>query len=328
VFKENFMANTEQVDILKKGVNTWNQWRKEHPNATIDLKEADLSNIDLLGANFQNANLMDADLTKSRAEKANFRRAHLVRTNFCRAKISSSDFSGANLQSANLYQAWGSHAIFSNAELTRTVLEKAVLIRASDYKIIWVTACSGSIIEFYRQLISEMEIDLSSNSKAKLTKAIKRRVLDLVREKRQQPVIVVDEASLLQLEVFVELHTITQFDFDSKPWLPIILIGQNHVVDRLKFRKSAPLASRVVARSHLSAVGKEDMKRYIIHHLEIAGTKEELFSEEAHRAIFQGSGGLFRKANHLARGSLIAAAKQISQVVLLDHVKAASSEIF
>jgi D-cysteine desulfhydrase len=70
--------------------------------------------------------------------------------------------------------------------------------------------------------------------------------LDLVREKHQQSVIVVDEASLLQLEVFVELHTITQFDFDSKPWLPIILIGQNHLVDRLKFRKSAPLASRVV----------------------------------------------------------------------------------
>lgn len=201
-------------------------------------------------------------------------------------------------------------------------------LRSSDYKIVWITACSGSIIEFYRQLISEMEIDLSSNSKAKLTKAIKRRVLDLVREKRQQPVIVVDEASLLQLEVFVELHTITQFDFDSKPWLPIILIGQNHLVDRLKFRKSAPLASRVVARSHLNAIGKDEMKRYIIHHLEIAGTKEELFSEEAHKAIFQGSGGLFRKANHLARGSLIAAAKQKSQVVLLDHVKAASSEIF
>jgi len=201
-------------------------------------------------------------------------------------------------------------------------------LRPSDYKIIWVTACSGSIIEFYRQLVSEMEIGLSSNSKAVLTREIKRRVFELIREKRQQPVIIVDEASLLKLEVFVELHTITQFDFDSKPWLPIVLIGQNYLIDKLMFRKSAPLASRVVARSHLNPVDKEGMEKYIAHHLGIAGAKTDLFSESAHTAIFKGSGGLFRKANHLARGALIAAAKEKSSVVLPDHVKIASSEIF
>ncbi len=201
-------------------------------------------------------------------------------------------------------------------------------LHPSDYKIFWLTACSGSIIEFYRQLVSEMETDLSSNSKAVLTRGIKRRVFELIREKRQQPVIVVDEASLLQLEVFVELHTITQFDFDSKPWLPVVLIGQNHLVDKLRFRKSAPLASRIVARSHLKAIGKEDMKKYIAHHLGIAGKKSDPFSESAHTAIFQGSGGLFRKANHLARGSMIAAARQKSSEVSPDHVKIASSEIF
>ena len=33
----------------------------------------------------------------------------------------------------------------------------------------------------------------------------------------------------------------------AKPWLPIFLIRQNHPIDRLKFRKSAP---RVIARSN------------------------------------------------------------------------------
>jgi type II secretory pathway predicted ATPase ExeA len=201
-------------------------------------------------------------------------------------------------------------------------------LRPSDYKLVRITACSGSIIEFYRQLVAGLEIGVTSNSKALLTREIKQRVFELVREKRQQPVIIVDEASLLKLEVFVELHTITQFDFDSKPWLPIVLIGQNNLVDKLKFRKSGPIASRVVARSHLNAVGKEEMKQYLAHHLEIAGTKTDPFSEAAHTAIFQGSGGLFRKANHLARGALIAAAKNKSSVVSPDHVKIASSEIF
>lgn len=201
-------------------------------------------------------------------------------------------------------------------------------LSTTDYKILWITASSGSILEFYRQLISELDLDISSNSKAMLTRTIKRRVYELIREGRQQPIIVVDEASLLRLEVFAELHTLTQFEFDSKPWLPIVMVGQNHLVDRLKFRKSAPLASRVIARSHLSAVEKDEMKIYLDHHLKIAGATTEAFSEEAYTAIFQGSGGVFRKANHLARGAMIAAAGEKNSTVTPNHVKVASSEIF
>ena len=122
--------------------------------------------------------------------------------------------------------------------------------------------------------------------------------------------------------------TIREFECDSKPWLPIVLIGQNHLVDRLSFRKSAPLASRVIARSHLSAVEPDQMKTYIDHHLEIAGVTAPVFSGEAYTAIFQGSGGIFRKANHLARGAMIAAAKKKNLTVTPNHVAVASSEIF
>ncbi|MGB9498792.1 MAG: hypothetical protein ACKVE4_03385 [Dissulfuribacterales bacterium] len=45
-------------------------------------------------------------------------------------------------------------------------------------------------------------------------------------------------------------------------------------------------------------------------------------------SIHQGSGGLFRKANHLARGSLIAAAQSKSATVNAEHVRIASTEIF
>jgi hypothetical protein len=34
-----------------------------------------------------------------------------------------------------------------------------------------------------------------------------------------------------------------------------------------------------------------------------------------------------RKANHLARGALIAAAKELSQIVTADHVRLAATEI-
>src|SRR3990172_3681734 len=68
----------------------------------------------------------------------------------------------------------------------------------------------------------------------------------------------------------------------------------------------------------------KDMQGYLKHHLEIAGIKEQLFSEEATLAIHQGSGGLLRKANNLARGALMAAAHKSSFVVSAEHVRIAA----
>jgi type II secretory pathway predicted ATPase ExeA len=70
------------------------------------------------------------------------------------------------------------------------------------------------------------------------------------------------------------------------------------------------------------------MERYLNHHLKIAGLKHSPFDEQAVTAIHQGSGGLFRKANHLARGALVAATSEKSQVVTAEHVRLASTELF
>lgn len=200
-------------------------------------------------------------------------------------------------------------------------------LHPSSYKVLWVTATAGSILEVYRQLLAELDINTASSSRAVLTRHIRNQIQSLVATKKQQPLLIVDEASLLRLDVFTELHTLTQFEADSKPWLPIILAGQNNLADNLLYRTAGPLASRVVARSHLEAVNREGMESYLLHHLSIAGLKNSPFEEPAVTAIHQGSGGLFRKANHLARGALIGAAGEKSQTVTADHVRMADSEL-
>jgi general secretion pathway protein A len=140
-------------------------------------------------------------------------------------------------------------------------------LHPSEYRPLWITATSGSILELYRQLCSELEVDTSSSSRAVLTRIIRRQILELTTTRKQKVVLIIDEASLLRLEVFIELHTITQFEADSKPLLPIILAGQNNLVDLLLYRTSIPLSSRIIAKSHLQGVSRQDMERYLTHHL-------------------------------------------------------------
>ena len=201
-------------------------------------------------------------------------------------------------------------------------------LHPSAYKCFWVTATTGSALELYRQISAEMGIAQLSNSKALIIRLIKKEIEELVCSKKVNVVLSIDEASLLRLEVFVELHTIAQFDKDSKPYLPIILAGQANLIDKLSYRSSAPLASRVIAKSHLQGLNREAMQQYLTHHLKVAGLKSNLFDDTALSAIHQGSGGLLRKANHLARGALIAAAKLKTTTVAAEHVRLASTELF
>jgi type II secretory pathway predicted ATPase ExeA len=201
-------------------------------------------------------------------------------------------------------------------------------LHPSEYQAYYITASTGSIIELYRQIMTEMGIGRSSNSKAHMTHLIRKEIVELIEGKKMKTALIVDEASLLRLEVFVELHTICQFDKDSKPYLPLILAGQANLVDKIMYRSSAPLASRIVTRAHMEGLTREGMQQYLLHHLNLVGIKKSLFEDPAVTAIHQGSGGLLRKANNLARGALMAAADQKSMTVNAEHVRLAATELF
>ncbi len=201
-------------------------------------------------------------------------------------------------------------------------------LHPSEYKTFYITATSGPVLELYRQIATEMGIYKISNSKAVMLKTIKKEIEELVNGKKLKVVLVIDEASLLRMEVIAELHILTQFRKDSKPWLPIIMAGQANLVDKMMYRASAPFASRIITRSHLEGLDRQGMQQYIDHHLSLVGIKTNFFEDAAITAIQQGAGGLLRKANHLARGALIAATNEQSKTVTADHIRLAATEIF
>jgi len=136
------VANREQLDILKQGGETWNQWRKEHsdiqPNlSNADLNRAPLSGVDLTGANLSNAHLYKAhlyaahlsgaDLTGADLREVFLSRAHLEETDLSRADLTGADLTGANFTGAHLSNAHLNRADLSDADLTGADLTRAIL---------------------------------------------------------------------------------------------------------------------------------------------------------------------------------------------------------
>lgn len=57
------MANQEQLEILRSGVEAWNKWREANPEVRADLIEADLSGADLSRARISSTTFGDVDLS-------------------------------------------------------------------------------------------------------------------------------------------------------------------------------------------------------------------------------------------------------------------------
>jgi type II secretory pathway predicted ATPase ExeA len=198
----------------------------------------------------------------------------------------------------------------------------------SQFLFLNITATGGSLIEFYKQLCWELDIDAKTGSRVSILKSFKSTIREISSTKKQKIIIIIDEAHLLRIDIFAELHTITQFDNDSKNLFSLVLAGQPNLLEKLTYRSSAPIASRIIARTHLSHLNQEQLAVYLEHHLSVAGVKKQLFSDQAITAIYQGSAGILRKANLLARGGLVAATMEKEQTVSAEHIRIAASELF
>lgn len=129
------MANEEQLEILKQGVDVWNKWRQRREPVWIDFRDADLRGADLQGANLkevclQRANLTEADLSEANLTKADLSGVTLLSSTLCGANLSKANFEAAYLRKANLLSAILSEAFLTGADLIMANLMEADLKKA------------------------------------------------------------------------------------------------------------------------------------------------------------------------------------------------------
>ena len=110
------MAKREHLSILKQGVRTWNQWRKNNPEVIPDLSGANLGMLEFGGpyrtlrlhiarqvANLREANLRGALLTGANLEGVDFTRAKMEEVDLTGADLRFANLRGANLRGALMH---------------------------------------------------------------------------------------------------------------------------------------------------------------------------------------------------------------------------------
>lgn len=149
----------------------------------------------------------------------------------------------------------------------------------------------------------------------------------LIKEYAQgrRSVLIVDEAQNLGESALEQLRMLTNINADRDQLLQIVLVGQPELYDILQRPEMAQIAQRVSVEHHLEPLDFEETKEYIRHRLEVAGTEEALFSDDAIKLFYLLSGGVPRLINTLCDYALVHAyaldKKQVDRDIALSVMK-------
>lgn len=144
-------------------------------------------------------------------------------------------------------------------------------------------------------------------------------------EQGRMPVIVVDEAHLIDdPQVLQTLRLLLNIHFENRPACTLILSGHRELLPRL--RRMPQFDERIPVRCVLRALTQDETQDYIHARLQIAGGRSDLFDPDAMRAIFDFSGGVPRRINHLCDMALLVGYAEESSSINVEQVEAVAEE--
>lgn len=146
-------------------------------------------------------------------------------------------------------------------------------------------------------------------------------------ERGRTPVLVIDEAHLLDHTQLEGIRMLTNHDMDSRSPFATLLIGQPTLRRKIKLGALAALDQRIAVRYHMTGMTNEETAGYLRHHLALAGRSDTLFSDDALALIHQVSRGLPRAVNNLAIQALVAAYATNKAIVDQSSARAAIAEV-
>jgi len=146
-------------------------------------------------------------------------------------------------------------------------------------------------------------------------------------ERGRTPVLVIDEAHLLDHPQLESIRMLTNHDMDSRSPFACLLIGQPTLRRRIKLGVLAALDQRIALRYNMPPMTGEETHSYLRHHLALAGRSDTLFSDDATALIHQTSRGYPRAINNLAIQALVAAFTADKTIVDESSARAAVTEV-
>jgi type II secretory pathway predicted ATPase ExeA len=138
----------------------------------------------------------------------------------------------------------------------------------------------------------------------------------------KKTVVIIDEAHVIEdKNIFEEIRLLLNLQYEDKFLLTLLLLGQPELKDKVEGIKQ--LNQRIAMRFHLESLTRDEIVNYINHRLSVAGISKDrqLFMPDAISVIYERSGGIPRRINHICDTSLLTGYGKEAKNITADIVK-------
>src|SRR3989338_4518095 len=188
----------------------------------------------------------------------------------------------------------------------KTVIAQALIASLinNKYEIAFIVNPQLSSTELLREIVYDLGIrDNLPTLKTDIMHLLSERLHHNM-DDGKNTVVIIDEAHLIEDRLILEeLRLLLNLQYKNRFLLTLILLGQPELKDKINNIKQ--LQQRIYIKFHLAALDRRDTEKYILHRLEVAGGRKEIFQAPAVDSIYDASGGIPRRINQICDMALL-----------------------
>lgn len=205
----------------------------------------------------------------------------------------------------------------------RNMLES---LNPSRYKVIYICMTTITAMDFYRMLNDELGLE-ETTKKSQLFHQIQEELKRLVVENKMEIVIALDEIQFLRKEVLKEFIMLMNFDYDSKDYCTLLLVGQNEFLKTLRLKSLEAFKQRINMNYTFTGFDEKEVKEYIESRLKTVNCRTDIFTEESYHTLYTLMNTSVRTLNHLINKSLILSMSRNKTSIDSEMIMDASKEL-
>lgn len=176
------------------------------------------------------------------------------------------------------------------------------------YQVAYAALSTLAPRDFYRQ-IAMLLCGQAAYNKTQLFSDIQQTIIQLSIQQKKIPIIIFDDVHFFKSENFFELQLLSNFHYDSLSPALFILVGQPHLIDRLKKPAFDSFYQRIKMHIPLQPLSLEQTQAFIDHIISTCGRKQtgqnSLFNQQAVELIHKLANGIHRKITTILEKALL-----------------------
>ena len=187
----------------------------------------------------------------------------------------------------------------------KTALIK-LLIKTIDVAAIVATIPDPGLdpLDFFNILAEEFHMDHQFGSKGEFLILFKQFLLKAYSSEKKV-LLIIDEAQRLHHDLLEQIRLLSNIELEHRKLINIFFVGQTEFNQTLMEERNKAVRQRITVHHHIEPLSEAETLQYIQHRLKVAGSRAEIFTQDAMRRIHVFSSGYPRLINIICDHALL-----------------------